>query len=248
MTRGVRSARPAQSEARKAGFSWGPSGRAARGAPLDGDLPRAGPPRGHEVLRARHEVHEGVGLGLVLSLVLVPPLPHLAAAADVRDGVHHPAVEERQAPRVEVRVDRDPVRACSSGSATRCHITRVTRTGVTRHTVSHHTCDTVASFERVTPHVLEGRHSPPPRATSDHGQGRGIACAISRAHPVPKAPRRPGYPCGGGFVNRGVPPLQPQMMTPDPSVWPFRSVWPFPSACSGCGPPPHCQFCFLAVK
>lgn len=37
---------------------------------------------------------EGVALGEVLAAVLVPGSPHLAPAPDVRDRVHHPAVQE----------------------------------------------------------------------------------------------------------------------------------------------------------
>jgi hypothetical protein len=63
-----------------------------------------------QVLGAGNEVHEGVALVQVLALLLVPRAAHLRAAPDVRDRVHHAAVQQRQPLGREVRVDADAIR------------------------------------------------------------------------------------------------------------------------------------------
>mmetsp|Transcript_64572 Transcript_64572/g.120991 ORF Transcript_64572/g.120991 Transcript_64572/m.120991 type:complete len:388 (+) Transcript_64572:179-1342(+) len=80
-----------------------------RRAPLGRGELRGRPPSAVQVLRAADEVHERVALVQVLSLLFVPRPPHLGAASDVRDGVHHAAVEQGQALRAEPRVDADAV-------------------------------------------------------------------------------------------------------------------------------------------
>ena len=74
---------------------------------------------------ARDEVGERVGLVRELAGV-VPGASEFAAPADVRDGVHEPAVEQRQARDPEVGVDRDLVRAVAveqtGGGAVERHV------------------------------------------------------------------------------------------------------------------------------
>ena len=64
-----------------------------------------------EVGCAVGEVAEGVELGQVLALVLVPRAAHLPPPADVRDGEDHASVQQRRLLVVEHRVDARAVAA-----------------------------------------------------------------------------------------------------------------------------------------
>ena len=82
---------------------------AGRRAPRDQPGPRR-PAAFHQVRGAGGEVGERIRLVQLLAL-LVPAPAHLAAAADVRDREHEPAVQQRQPGRAEVRIDRALVAA-----------------------------------------------------------------------------------------------------------------------------------------
>ena len=69
----------------------------------------------HRESRAYTRLCECEGLSrpqeLTLPLVLVPRPPHLAAAADMRDGINHPTVQQRQAVGAEAGLHARAVRA-----------------------------------------------------------------------------------------------------------------------------------------
>ena len=82
---------------------------ARRAAPRD-QPPRRRPALAGQVPRARHEVGERVDLAQHLAVV-VPPAAQLTPAADMRDRVTEPPVQQGQPRDREARVDRDLVAA-----------------------------------------------------------------------------------------------------------------------------------------
>mmetsp|Transcript_105899 Transcript_105899/g.299352 ORF Transcript_105899/g.299352 Transcript_105899/m.299352 type:complete len:587 (-) Transcript_105899:269-2029(-) len=84
----------------------------AAGAPaLDREPVRRGDAQLDQALGAGDEVHEGVALGQVLALLLVPVPPHLAAPPDAGNAVDHAAVQVRERVHIEGRVNADAVGA-----------------------------------------------------------------------------------------------------------------------------------------
>src|SRR6185369_8707845 len=84
--------------------------QSAGAATLDDELRGLRVALRNERLRTGDEVAEGGGLAAHLR-GLVPAAPEVAAAADVGDGEHHAAIEQRDARRGEARVHRDAVAA-----------------------------------------------------------------------------------------------------------------------------------------
>ncbi len=181
---------------------------AGRAAPRD-QPPRRRPALADQVPCARHEVGERVDLVQHLAVV-VPPAAQLTPAADVRDRVAEPPVQQGQPRDREARVDRDLVAAVAVEDERGAAVARRARPG--RPARSAPGCRPARWPTAGAARSRPGRTRPRPAAAAPGGAAAGSAhrvCGVAVVHRVGRHQGAVAEPVGARGCTPGSRPARP---------------------------------------